>query len=562
MTSKSSDNPSGHPIQASESSLGMADNDPGAGQEASFFSGHSLGPEGDDGTYITNNNGTPYPDYAHSKNVGGVPVISDTLLFEKWQTFNRSQTLGRVAHSAGSGAFGHFECTKDMSSLTKADLYNGKGKKTPVFVRFSAAFLGKESPDQGRSPRGFAIKHDTKDGIYDIVGLNWPVFFCRDPVQGPDVFLSQQRNPKNFLPDYNATFHFLANVPESNHAAMMLFSNHGHPKGWRKMNGYGCHTFKWVNKEGQFVYVKYHFICDQGSEQFTWGQAKGKCGEDPDFSKRDLWEAIEKGEPVTWTAKVQVMKPEQADAAKLGFDPFDVTKIWPREEFPMHEFGKLVLDRNPKDYHHEVEQAAFSPSSMVPGIEESPDMLLHARMAFYRDAQLHRLGANFHRTQVNCPFESRFGCGGNTHYIFFNSSASKCRPDIAEVPYQVSDNIVSRQSHYHTEGTRREYDQARVLYGRIMSDKARTDLHDNTAAVLKLVTDPDIQTRYLAQCYCVNPEYAKAIYCLLPEPAFDFGGVEDIAEDAPSFGKERKFMPFGENHRLVGNPATIPTYQM
>ncbi|PUU80692.1 catalase-like domain-containing protein [Tuber borchii] len=456
-----------------------------------------------------------------------------------------------------------------MSELTKADLYNEVGKRTPIFMRFSAAFLGKESPDQGPSPRGFAIKHYTKDGNYDIVGLNWPIFFCRDPMQGPDVFQSQQRNPEKSL-DYNATFDFLANVPESNHAAMMLFSNHGHPKGWRKMNGYGCHTFKWVNKESQFVYVKYHFICDQGSEQLTWEEAKKKYGEDPDFSNRDLWEAIEKGEPVSWTAKVQVMKPEQADAAKLGFDPFDVTKIWPRMKFPMQDFGRLVLEKNleknPKDYHPYVEQSAFSPSSMVSGIEESTDMLLQARMFLYRDAQYHRLGVNFHQIQVNCPFMSSgsasmgFGGSGNTHYAS-NSSVNKFRPDTAEVPYEVSDNIVSRQSHYFTEGTHKEYDQARELYDRVMSDEARAALHDNTAALLKLVEYPNIQIRYLAQCYCINHKYAQAIYDLLPERAFDFGRVGEVAEDAPSFGKERKFMPFGKNHRLVGNPATIPTYQ-
>ncbi|PUU79166.1 catalase [Tuber borchii] len=539
----------------------MADIDPGAEQEASFFSQYSLGPEEiaaritgvaphgkrkDDGPYITNNDGAPYPDSAHSKNVGGVP-----------------NGVG-VAHSAGSGACGYFECTKDMSELTKADLYNEVEKRTPIFMRFSTAFLSKESPDQGPSPHGFAIKHYTKDGNYDIVGLNWPIFFCRDPMQGPDVFQSQQRNPENFL-DYNVTFDFLANVPESNHAAMMLFSNHGHPNGWRKMNGYGCHTFKWVNKEGQFVYVKYHFICDQGSEQLTWGEAKKKYGDDPDFFKKDLWEAIEKGEPVTWTAKVQVMKPEQADAAKLGFDPFDVTKIWPRTKFPMQSFGRLVLEENANDNH--VEQAAFSPGSMVSGIEESTDMLLQARMFLYRDAQYHRLGVDFHQIRVNCPFMSchgpasmGFGGSGNAHYAS-NSSVSKFRPDTAEAPYEVSDNIVSRQSHYFTECTHKEYDQARELYDRVMSKEARADLHDNTAALLKLVEYPNIQIRYLAQCYCINPEYAQAIYNLLPKPEFDFRKVRKIAEDAPSFGKERKFMPFGENHRLVGNPATIPTYQ-
>jgi catalase len=211
------------------------------------------------------------------------------------------------------------------------------------------------------------------EGNYDIVGLNFPVFFCRDPIQGPDVIRSQARNPRNFLPDYDALFDLLANTPESNHAGLMFF-----------------HTFKWVNAEGKFTYIKYHFIAKHGQKQFTQREATKMCGEDPDYSKRDLWEAIENGEEIEWTAMVQVMEPQDADPEKLGFDPFDVTKVWPRAQFPMQEFGRLVLNKNPENFHRDVEQAAFSPGSMVPGIEDSPDPLLQFRMFFYRDAQYHR----------------------------------------------------------------------------------------------------------------------------------------------------------------------------
>jgi len=263
--------------------------------------------------------------------------------------------------------------------------------------------LGREFPDEARNPRGFAIKFYTKEGNYDIVGLNWPVFFCRDPIQGPDVIRSQARRPDNFLLDYDATFDLLANVPEGNHAGMMFFSDHGTPVGWKHNNGYGCHTFKWVNKQGKFVYIKYHFLAKHGSKYFTGEEAVRISGEDPDYSKRDLWKTIEKGEELEWTAYVQVMQPEDADPEKLGFDPFDVTKVWPRSKFPMKQFGRLVLNKNPENFHRDVEQAAFSPGAMVPGIEDSPDPLLQFRMFFYRDAQYHRIGVNYHQVPVNCP---------------------------------------------------------------------------------------------------------------------------------------------------------------
>ncbi|KAG2008033.1 heat-induced catalase [Coprinopsis cinerea AmutBmut pab1-1] len=479
------------------------------------------------------------------------------------------RVLGMV-HPSGSGAFGYFECTNDMSELTKAGLFSKAGKKTPIFLRFSTVTFGREFPDSGRNPRGFAIKHYTEEGNYDVVGLNWPIFFCRDPIQGPDVIRSQQRNPQNFMLDYDSTFDFLANTPEANHAGMMFFSDHGTPKGWRNNHGYGCHTFKWVNAEGKFVYVKYHYLAELGQKQFTWPEAVAMSGEDPDFSKRDLWAAIERGETPTWTMKVQIMRPEEADPNKLGFDPFDVTKVWPRGQFPMHEVGKLVLNKNPENYHRDVEQAAFSPGSMVPGIEDSPDSLLQFRMFFYRDAQYHRLGVNLHQVPVNCPFmaksysslnfdgplRSDANTGLNPHYTP-NSFVNKFRPDDAEVPYQVADNVVSRQSHFWHEGKLSDYDQARELYTRVMDEEARQHLHYNTAVALKLVNYKVVKVNYLAQQYRISPDYAKAIYDLLPKSAQDFSFDEVVAKSkvAPILTKEEKFAPTQSHHRSLGVPA-------
>lgn len=399
------------------------------------------------------------------------------------------------------------------------------GEKTPAFVRFSTVTLGREFPDEARNPRGFAIKLYTMEGNYDIVGLNFvclsylvdyikaniikPVFFCRDPIQGPDVIRSQSRNPANFLLDHDALFDLLANTPEANHAGLMFFSDHGTPQGWRFNHGYGCHTFKWVNANGEFVYIKYHFIAKHGQKQFTDSEAMQMCGEDPDYSKRDLWEAIEKGENIEWTAHVQVMDPRQADPDKLGFDPFDVTKVWPRSQFPMKEFGRLVLNKNPENFHRDVEQAAFSPGSMVPGIEDSPDPLLQFRMFFYRDAQYHRIGVNLHQIPVNCPFMSKSfsplqfdgqmrvdaNHAGNKQYVP-NSFAHKFRLDVAEAPYQVSDNIMSRKSHYWHEAKKSEYDQAKELWTRVMSPEKRQHTITNTFNMLKFVKYADIQVSH------------------------------------------------------------------
>ncbi|KAL8792232.1 MAG: hypothetical protein Q9195_005188 [Heterodermia aff. obscurata] len=572
-----------HPLQATAEAIGGAMGESRSNRASHFMSanegpadiaakitGVNLGGKReDDSAYFTNNEGIPWPDPAHSKTVGGLPLVSDTFLLQKQQTFNRSKNLERMVHPCGSGAFGYFECTQDQSALTKANFLQKAGDKTPIFVRFSTVTLGREFPDSARNPRGFAIKFYTGEGNYDIVGLNWPIFFCRDPIQGPDVIRSQARNPKNFLLDYDATFDLLACTPEGNHAGLMFFSDHGTPDGWIYNHGYGCHTFKWVNSEGKFVYIKYHFLATHGQKQLTEPEAIMTSGENPDYSKQQLWEAIEKGEELIWKANVQIMQPDEADANKLGFDPFDVTKVWPRDRFPMHEFGNLVLNKNPENYHRDVEQAAFSPGSLVPGIEDSPDPLLQFRMFFYRDAQYHRIGVNLHQIPVNCPFmagqyaslnfdgpmRADANHAGNKQYVP-NSFKNTFRPDVAEAPYSVSDNVVSRKSHYAHEGKKSEYAQATELYKRVMSDTAREHTHQNTAKMMAKVNYPIIQKKYLAQIYNIAPEYPKAVYDLLPKKDFPFAEVEEMAKDAHTFFKEPKFRP-GSEDRLVGYPASV-----
>ncbi|KJK89211.1 hypothetical protein H633G_06935 [Metarhizium anisopliae BRIP 53284] len=445
------------------------------------------GKQEDDGAYFTNNKGAPFPDPAHSKTVGGLPLASDVLLFQ-------SKNLERMVHPCGCGAFGYFECTQDVTGLTPISS-SKVGEKTPVFVRFSTVTLGREFPDEARNPRGFAIKFYTMEGNYDIVGLNF-----------------------------------------------------------------------WVNDKGNFFYIKYHFIAKHGQKQFTEDEAVRTCGEDPDYSKRDLWAAIERGEEIEWTVYVQVMDPSMTDPESLGFDPFDVTKVWPRKQFPMQEFGRLVLNKNPENFHRDVEQAAFSPGSMIPGIEDSPDPLLQFRMFFYRDAQYHRIGVNLHQIPVNCPFmvksysslnfdgQMRVDANhaGNKQYAP-NSFAHKFRPDASEAPYEVQDGVSSRKSHFWHEGKRNDYDQATELWARVMTDQQRQHTVTNTAKWLNRVNYPEIQVKYLAQLYNVSPDYAQGIYDKLTDADFTMTEVKKRAETAQEWYKEERFRP-----ATKGKPSGMP----
>ncbi|KAL7748621.1 hypothetical protein RI367_006032 [Sorochytrium milnesiophthora] len=480
----------------------------------------------------TSNFGAPIDNSSTSLNINGFPVSSDIHLFEKQQTFNRGKTLERMVHPCGSGAFGYFEVTKDMSKYCKAEFLNAVGKRTPVLTRFSTVTYGKEFPDSARNPRGFAVKFYTEEGNYDIVGLNFPIFFVRDPMQGPDVIRSQQRNPATFLLDFDSLFDFMANVPESIHCGTMFFSDYGTPRGWRFMHGYGCHTFKWVNAQNEEFYVKYHFNSLNGIHNFNYDEHVRMSGEDPDFAKRDLFQAIEKAEYPSWRVSVQIMP--VADAAQQRFDPFDVTKVWSHKEFPLHEFGKLVLNKNPENYHRDIEQAAFAPGNLVPGIEPSPDMLLNFRLFFYRDAQFHRLGVNHHQIPVNCPFRTRnynpiardgamrtdSNGGVAPHYVpnSFSQHQSQYtapKPAGASAAWQPipvpAGATISRQSpSKHANDPDSEWLQVRNLYLNVMSDEDRQHLYTNIGNWLKSAR-PMIQKKFLASLYKVHPTYAEGV---------------------------------------------------
>jgi catalase len=347
--------------------------------------------------------GIPVADDQNSLTAGerGPVMMQDVHLLEKLGHFDRERIPERVVHAKGAGAGGYFEVTADVTRYTKAKFLSEIGKRTEVFARFSTVGGERGSADAERDPRGFAVKFYTEEGNYDLVGNNTPVFFIRDPLKFPDFIHTQKRNPATNCKDPNMFWDFLSLTPESIHQVTILFSDRGTPATYRNMNGYSSHTFKWYNEKNEYFWVKYHFKTDQGIKNFTRQEADIMRSKDADHATRDLYEAIKRKDFPSWTVQMQIMTPEQAQDYR--FDIFDVSKVWPHSDFPPIEIGKLVLDRNPENYFAEVEQAAFNPSNLVPGIAASPDKMLQGRLFSYHDTHLHRLGPNYHLLPVNAP---------------------------------------------------------------------------------------------------------------------------------------------------------------
>ncbi len=356
----------------------------------------------------TNDAGIPVPSDEFSLTVGvnGPILLQDHFLIEQMANFNREKIPERQPHAKGSGAFGYFEVTKDISAYTKATLFQ-PGMKTDTLVRFSTVAGEQGSPDTWRDPRGFAVKFYTGEGIYDMVGNNTPVFFVRDPMKFQHFIRSQKRRADNGLRDNDMQWDFWTLSPESAHQVTWLMGDRGIPKTWRNMNGYSSHTYMWVNANDERFFVKYHFKTDQGIDFLSQDEADNLAGVDADYHRRDLFESIKQEEYPSWTLKVQIMPFEEAFSYRLN--PFDLTKIWPHSDYPLKEVGRLTLNRNPSDFHTEIEQAAFEPNNMVPGIGPSPDKMLLARLFSYADAHRARLGVNYKQIPVNrpkCPFHS------------------------------------------------------------------------------------------------------------------------------------------------------------
>lgn len=466
---------------------------------------------------LTTGNGAPIGDNQNSITAGarGPTLIQDVHLLEKLAHFNRERVPERVVHAKGAGAHGFFEVTKDLSKFTKAKVFNSVGKRTPLFIRFSTVAGELGSADTVRDPRGFAVKFYTEEGNYDIVGNNTPIFFIRDAIKFPDFIHTQKRDPRTHLKNPTAIWDFWSLSPESLHQVTYLMGDRGIPATLRHMNGYGSHTFKWVNHKGKAVWVKYHFKTEQGVKNLTTEAAAKIAAENPDYHTEDLFNAIEKGDYPAWKLYVQIMPIEDANTYK--WDPFDVTKVWSHKDYPLQEVGRMVLNRNPENYFAEVEQATFSPGTMVPGVEPSPDKMLQGRLFAYSDAHRYRVGANHNLLPINRPKvevnnyqrdgSMRFdhNGGGSVYYEPNSFSGPEEVPDQKQTSFAVSGLAESAAYNHHD-----HYTQAGNLY-RLMSKEERVRLVDNIVAAMKLVEREDIKLRQIQHFYKADPEYGEHI---------------------------------------------------
>ena len=447
----------------------------------------------------------------------GPVLMQDIHLMEKLAHFNRERIPERVVHAKGAGAFGYFEVTNDVTRYTRAKLLSEAGKRTEVFVRFSTVGGEKGSADSARDPRGFAVKFYTEEGNYDMTGNNTPVFFIRDPLKFPDFIHTQKRDPATNAKDPDMFWDFLSLTPESIHQVTILFSDRGTPKSYRHMNGYSSHTFKWYNEKGEYFWVQYHFKTEQGIRNLTRPEAERLAGEDPDHATRDLHEAIERGEYPAWKVYVQIMTPEQA--RDYRWDILDITKVWPHADFPLVEIGRMVLDRNPGNYFAEVEQAAFSPGNLVPGIAASPDKMLQARIVSYHDAHLYRLGPNYQLLPVNAPRACptcnyqrdgymRFDANGAGGPNYYPNSMGGPEPDsgASEPSFEITGAAARFEYDYPND----DFVQAGDLYRKVMTDEDREHLVGNIVAHLG-AAQRRIQLRQTALFYKADPDYGRRV---------------------------------------------------
>jgi catalase len=470
---------------------------------------------------ITTASGIPVADNQNSLTAGprGPVLLQDFHLIEKLQHFNRERIPERVVHAKGSGAYGTFTVTNDITKYSKARLFAEVGKQTETFLRFSTVGGEKGSADTERDPRGFAVRFYTEEGNWDLVGNNTPVFFLKDGIKFPDFIHTQKRDPQTNLKSPTAMFDFWSRTPESLHQVTTLFSSRGTPDGYRHMHGFGSHTYSLINADGERVYVKWHFLTQQGIKNLSADEATRIAGTDPDYSQRDLFNAIAGGDFPRWDVKVQVATEAELAAweARTGWNPFDLTKVWPHADFPLLPVGVLELNRNPVNYHAEVEQAALSPSNVVPGMGYSPDKMLQARLFAYHDAQLYRVGTNHQHLPVNaprCPFhnQQRDGAmagangGASVNYDPVQAQGSNPHGMGHGEPPLALDGAAGR---YDGRGKEDDYTQAGDLF-RLMPGDEQRNLCNNIAGPLSQVS-AEIIARQLAHFDQADAAYGAGV---------------------------------------------------
>ncbi|RLN94135.1 hypothetical protein BBJ28_00008333 [Nothophytophthora sp. Chile5] len=469
----------------------------------------------------TTSSGSPLPPngLTASSTAGprGPMVLEDFAFIDHLAHFDRERIPERVVHAKGGGAFGYFEVTHgDVTKYSKAKLFSHVGKRTPVAARFSTVGGELGSADTARDPRGFALKFYTEEGNWDVVGNNTPIFFIRDPILFPSFIHTQKRLPSTHCKDDDMMWDFFSLRPETLHQQTFLFADRGIPDGFRFMNGYGSHTFANVNAQGQMVYVKYHFKTDQGIRNLPVAKANELASSDPDYAIRDLYEAIADKQFPSWTLYIQVMTPEQASQETTN--PFDVTKIWSHKQFPLQEVGRLVLNRNPSNYFAEIEQLAFSPSHMVPGVEPSPDKMLQGRLFSYPDTQRHRLGTNYNQIPVNRPLKEPqtyqrdgfMAINGNMNGApnYFPNSKNGPAED-AKLRYHSYRGDHATVDKYSTADDD-NFSQVGAFYRHTLDAAARERLTDNIAGSLVNASQP-VQARAIANFTKVDAHYGRRV---------------------------------------------------
>ncbi|XP_068912114.1 catalase-like isoform X2 [Tenebrio molitor] len=485
--------------------------DPAANQLLDFAKKHADKPS------ATTNSGNPigYNDASLTVGKKGPILLQDWVLIDKLSHFSRERIPERVVHAKGAGAFGYFEVTHDITQYTAAKVFSKLGKKTPVAVRFSQVAGEMGSADTVRDVRGFAWKFYTEDGIWDLVGNNTPIFFIRDAILFPSFIHILKRNPVTHLRDWDMFWDMMSLRPETTHQLLIFFSDRGIPDSYRHMHGYGSNTFALVNEYGSFYYCKFHYKSDQGIGTMDPDKATKTAGEDPDYLTRDLYNAIASGDYPSWTFSIQIMTPEQA--ASSPYDPFDVTKVWLHAEYPLIPVGKIVLNRNPKNYFAEVEQLAFDPAHLIPGIEPSPDRMLQGRLFNYGDAHRYRLGVNSLQLPVNRPFKlhnfdrdgfatiNSQGGAPNYHPNSFGGAESDTRAK-GLAPVLPVEGKASR----YDNGDEDNFTQARSLYKDVLTSDQRGRLVDNIAMSLKQASE-FLQERAIKNFSKVDVEFGKSI---------------------------------------------------
>lgn len=471
-----------------------------------------------DKTKLTLTNGAPVGDNQNVLTAGprGPMLLQDLWFLEKLAHFDREVIPERRMHAKGSAAYGTFTVTHDISKYTKAKLFSEVGKKTDLFLRFSTVAGERGAADAERDIRGFAVKFYTEEGNWDMVGNNTPVFFLRDPLKFPDLNHAVKRDPRTNMRSAQSNWDYWTLLPEALHQITILMSDRGNPRTYRNMHGFGSHTFSFINADNERFWVKFHFKSQQPIENLTDQEAEELVGKDRESHQKDLYEAIENSDYPRWDFKVQIM-PEK-DAASYRFHPFDLTKVWSHKDYPLIDVGVLELNRNPENYHAEVEQSAFNPANVVPGIGFSPDKMLQGRLFSYGDTQRYRLGVNHAQIPVNqarCPVHSFHRDGamrvdgnfGSTKGYEPNSLGEwQEQPQANEPPLELH----AAADHWNArEDDDDYYTQPGDLF-RLMSAEQQQLLFDNTARSVG-GADVEVQKRHISNCLKADPAYGKGV---------------------------------------------------